>query len=217
MANIKKRYLTQWLLLLITLAVIGLGWKYPILGFIVPLAMLAGIIGALFNGRYVCGNLCPRGAFFDRLIAKVSPQRQLPSFFRSMILRITILVLLMGMMIYQLSQNIGQWEHWGRVFWLMCTVTTVVGVVLAFFIRSRTWCSFCPIGTVGKLIGSRRAPAATLQLDSKKCVGCRLCEKVCPMNLTIISNEKTVANNGDCIKCWECIAKCPRKALSHTA
>jgi hypothetical protein len=43
-----------------------------------------GIIGGIFRGRYVCGNLCPRGGFFDRLISPVSPKLPIPAGFRNM-------------------------------------------------------------------------------------------------------------------------------------
>lgn len=209
-----NRHIIQWLLLLIVFVVIGLGWKYTWLGFTVPLVMFIGVIGAFLNGRWVCGNLCPRGAFFDRLVTSISPQRPLPSILRSMLLRWMILVLLMSLMTYRLSQNPHSLEHWGRVFWLMCTVTTLFGIVLALFIRARTWCAFCPIGTLGKILGEKKTKKS-LKLDTEKCLGCKLCEKACPMNLSIISEKKTLAPNSDCIKCWECITKCRHQALSN--
>lgn len=212
--KLNKRQIIQWLLLPIVFVVIALGWKYTWLGFSVPIVMFAGIIGAVLNGRYMCGNLCPRGAFFDRIISPISPQRPLPPILRSMALRWVILILLMSLMIYRLSQNPYSLAHWGHVFWLMCTVTTLLGVALSLFIRARTWCAFCPIGTLGKIIGEKKAKTS-LKLDTIKCVGCKLCEMACPMNLPIISKKKTLLFNGDCIKCWECINKCPRKALSR--
>ncbi len=208
-----RRRIVQWLLLPIVFIVISFGWKYTWLGFFVPLVMLMGIIGACFNGRYVCGNLCPRGAFYDRLVFYISPQRPIPAILRNMALRWAVLIFLMGLMGYRLYQDPFSLEHWGRVFWLMCTVTTLLGLVIALFIRGRTWCSFCPVGTLGKVIGEKK-PCGYLVLDAARCLNCKLCEKVCPMSLQIISKEKTLVLNGDCIKCLECAAKCPTQALS---
>ena len=36
---------------------------------------------------------------------------------------------LMGFMVFRILQNPTDIHHWGRVFWLMCVITTVVGVV----------------------------------------------------------------------------------------
>jgi polyferredoxin len=98
------------------------------------------------------------------------------------------------------------------MFWLMCTVTTGIGVFLGLFFSQRTWCSFCPIGTLGCSFAKDRQ-ALTIKRDI--CVGCKLCEKKCPMNIKILEASK----NGtlvapDCLKCGECIAVCPKKALS---
>ena len=36
----------KWSLGLLMVTVLGLGWKYPYLGFMVPLVMVAGLIGS---------------------------------------------------------------------------------------------------------------------------------------------------------------------------
>ena len=73
--RVKKRRLVQWILAPVVVIVISLGWKYPFLGFSVPLVMLTGMVLGFFRGRYTCGNLCPRGGFFDRMIAPLSRNR----------------------------------------------------------------------------------------------------------------------------------------------
>ena len=71
-----SRKAVQWALLWVMVATIALGWKYPVLGYSVPLVMIVGIVGSFFNGRYVCGHLCPRGGFLDRILALVSCARR---------------------------------------------------------------------------------------------------------------------------------------------
>ncbi len=205
------RRIIQWSLLWIVIITIALGWKYPVLGFSVPLVMLAGFIGSLFNGRYVCGNLCPRGAFFDRIMSVPSPQREIPRIFRNMVLRGVIFIGLMGFMTYRLLQNPSDIYHWGYVFWQMCVITTGIGIVLALIVHQRAWCSFCPIGTLQSAVGGGKNQ---LKIDSDACIECGLCEKNCPFDLTIFSyKNQGCLPDRDCLKCSECISVCPKNAL----
>lgn len=210
--DVRKRRLIQWLIAPIVIVVIGLGWKYPVLGFTVPVVMGLGMVFGPVNGRYACGNLCPRGGFFDRMIAPLSRKSRIPDSFRSMKFRWIVFAALMGFMTFQISRNPTSWEHWGHVFWIMCAVTTLVGVVLGIFINPRAWCSFCPMGTMQSAMGGGKNQ---LEILSDSCRECRICEKACPMGIQIVDFK----NNGkvgsrDCLKCPECIGVCPKKALS---
>jgi len=206
-----RRRIVQWTLAPITLIVIALGWKYPLLGFAVPLVMIVGIVGGVINGRYVCGHLCPRGGFYDRMISPLSPGRPIPRFLKKALLRWALVFLLMGFMVFRILQNPGDVYHWGRVFWLMCVVTTGVGVVLGVFLHQRSWCSFCPIGTIQNAMGGRKNQ---LLIDAERCRECAACEKVCPIGLPIVRHKlEGVVNEPDCLKCPECIKVCPAQAL----
>ncbi|HLD45728.1 MAG TPA: 4Fe-4S binding protein [bacterium] len=209
---VAKRRLIQWILAPITIITIGLGWKYPILGFFVPLTMLAGIIGSLFNGRWVCGHMCPRGSFFDRILSKISPVRTVPAFVRTMKFRWPIFGLLMGFMSFRIMQNPGSWQHWGYVFWVMCVVTTAIAIVLGVIVHPRIWCSFCPMGTMQNAIGGGKN---LLRINGDICKMCKTCEKACPIGIPIVSYKNDgVVRDRDCLKCPECLAVCPKKALS---
>jgi ferredoxin-type protein NapH len=206
-----RRARIQWALAPIVIITIALGWKYPILGFSVPIVMLMGITGGLFNGRYVCGNLCPRGSFFDRLIWRISLGKTIPAFMRDMPLRWVILVAMMGFMVFRIWQNPGDWHHWGKTFWVMCVVTTAIGVVLGAVVHPRMWCAFCPMGTMQSAIGGHRNQ---LGIDVKLCRECHVCEKACPIQLSIVQDKsKGRLQSRDCLKCPECISVCPTKAL----
>lgn len=208
---VARRRAIQWFLVPVVVITLALGWKYPVLGYSVPIVMLMGFVGSLFNGRYVCGNLCPRGSFFDRVIAKISFRKTIPAFVRQMPLRWTIFVAMMIFMVWRISQNPGDWRHWGKVFWMMCVITTAIGVVLGILLHPRMWCALCPMGTMQNAIGGHKHP---LLIDGSKCKKCHACEKACPIQLEIVK-DKDVGRltSRDCLKCPECIAVCPAKVL----
>ncbi len=211
MERCARRRLIQWCLVPVVLITIGLGWKFPLLGFTVPVVMLAGVVGGIFRGRYVCGNLCPRGSFFDRLLAPVSMKKPIPQFLRGMTFRWLVLASLMVIMAFRVSRNPGDVKHWGHVFWLMCVVTTGIGVVLGVCIHPRAWCAFCPMGTIQNAIGGGRDE---LRIDRGRCHECKLCEKACPLALSIVKHKDDgLVLDRDCLKCSECIGACPAGSL----
>jgi polyferredoxin len=173
--------------------------------------MLMGIIGGFFKGRYVCGWLCPRGAFLERIVARVSPDRPIPQWLRRPAFRWAVFAALMGFMAFQIAQNPGDVYHWGRVFVRICIITTGIGVVLALIVHPRTWCSFCPMGTMQSAVGGNRAPL----IMADGCVECRTCERACPMNLSIVGQrmDDGRVDAPDCLKCGECVVACPKGLL----
>ena len=199
---------STWIMVVL---VIGLGWRYPLLGYAVPIVMIIGVVGGFVRGRYVCGWLCPRGAFFDRIMKHVSPKRNIPRWFRNPAFRWAAFAILMGFMVYQISLNPGDYRHWGTVFFRICAITTGIGVVLALFIHPRTWCAFCPMGTLQAAVGGHKH---RLQLDDG-CINCLACERACPKNLCIPGNMKDgKLLSRDCLKCPECQLACPLGILN---
>lgn len=216
--KLKKRHTWQWLYASVTLMVLLLGWKYPALGYVVVAAMLGGLISGPLAGRWFCGNLCPRGGFLERVVSKISPDRPAPAWLVSSKVRAGVILFLFTMVFVNGSRNPSSWEHWGVVFWLICLVTTVAGLVLAAIWNPRTWCAICPMGTMQNLAGGK---LYTLVLDPAKCKECHLCEKRCPMKFKIIEppfkdRAPQVLEFRDCIKCGECILSCPAKALTFS-
>ena len=205
MLQIIHQKLKSWLFPSIVLITIGFGWKYRWIAFIVPVVMLLGIGSLLLQqGRHFCGNYCPRGAFYDSFVQPLSKKRKIPKFLRNKVFRWVVLILLFGLFLLQAARSPFTTAHFGLMFWMMCTVTTVLGIILGIFFSHRTWCAFCPIGTLVSSIGKDRH---ALIIDKNTCVNCKLCGKVCPLNIHIKSSTK------DCIKCGKCIAVCPKKSL----
>lgn len=204
----------KYLLALVMILVLAVGWRYPLLGYVVPLVMTAGIVGGFLRGRYVCGNLCPRGAFWDSWFFPLGGKRPIPNGLRTMVFRWSLAVVLMGFMLWRGLQNPTSLEHWGAVFWLMCAVTTAVGVILGMVYDSRAWCTLCPVGTLARVAG-KEGTKRPLHLDTKGCTGCRICHRVCPMQLQPLEAQKEgKVVQPDCVQCSVCVNACPRNVLS---
>ncbi len=78
--------------------------------------------------------------------------KRTPAVFRKMYFRgfmVAFIMLMFGVQMYYAWGNISAM---GMVFLLLITVTTLVGVLLSFFFNARTWCNFCPMGTLAMLM-----------------------------------------------------------------
>ncbi len=208
-----KRHIKQIFMAAVFLSVLIGGWNYPLLGYFIPFCMLLGIGIGFFRGRKWCDWYCPRGSFYDTLVKPVSPKKQIPELFKGLPFRIIVLIILMSVMTVRLIAFWPDPYRIGKSFVLLLTVTTTLGIILAFFFHPRTWCYLCPVGLLANLAGRGRYP---LKIDSNACVECKLCAKICPMQIEPYKFKKDkigVVRNRDCLKCRTCVAECPKKAL----
>jgi len=200
----------KWFLALVVVVVLAIGWRFPAFGFIVPVAMAAGMGGGFLRGRWVCGNLCPRGSLLDTWFGSLN-RRSVPDWMTRPAARWSVLVVLIGFMVAQLTVDPGNWQHWGIVFWRICLITTVAAVGLAATYTPRGWCRICPVGTVVARVGGDRQP---LQIASA-CRACNRCEQACPMQFAIADHHHIgQLSERDCLKCSICIKACPSQILS---
>ena len=110
------------------LAFLGVGVFYPAIGLIAITCMLAPVIVAFWRGRWWCGNLCPRGSFYDHVLAKISPEKQIPSLFRQTNFRIAVLLVLMSAFSVQMYAAWGNLALVGAVFVRIILITTLIGI-----------------------------------------------------------------------------------------
>jgi len=55
----------------------------------------------------------------------------------------------------------------------------------------------------------------TLELNADKCIGCGMCEIVCPHRVFRIEDKKAVIRDRDaCMECGACALNCPVEAIS---
>jgi ferredoxin-type protein NapH len=205
----------SWVTLLIFLSI---GIFYPMIGAIALICMLAPVVVAFFQGRAWCGSYCPRGSFNDVLLAKISFKGKTPLLFSNFRFRIIFLVLLMSAFTIQLTYAWGNPPAIGLVFVRMIIVTTLITLVLGLIYQPRTWCLFCPMGTLAHYVTKWRSQTTKpkgVTFQKNACVGCKLCNKNCPINIDVYSyKEEGKVTNPDCLKCNACVAKCPKKALT---
>ncbi|NLT24204.1 MAG: 4Fe-4S binding protein [Syntrophorhabdus sp.] len=188
------------------------GWFYSLIGYFIPLCMVAGVGLAAFRGRKWCNWMCPRGSFADTYMKVISPGRKMPGWLRGTPIRLGVLAFLMAMLTFQIVRLWPDPYAIGKFFVVLLTITTVVGVFMALFLHQRAWCSICPIGSLSSWVGKNRYP---LRMDKDACVSCGLCAKTCPMQLSPqeMKESEVMAFRGDCLKCGLCAKACPKQAL----
>lgn len=214
----------------ITLLVAIGGLFQPKLGLLVLFIMTGLLATAFFKGRYWCGNFCPHGSLFDRIFMPISLNKKIPKFLKSKPVSIGVL----GFFFYNFTKRIisisnlwGTYDFFdklGAIFSRTYLMVLIVGGLLAVFLNSRTWCQFCPMGTMqklsyrlGKFLGiSKRFEKKITIVDKDKCLKCGKCSRVCPFQLTpyLEFSENNQFDNINCIKCSTCIHNCPAKILS---
>lgn len=209
----RKGFPLYWILLVYLIA----GYFWPAIGFLAIICMIAPVAFAVRKGRWWCGNACPRGNFYDRILTKYSPHRPIPAFVRTRGFRIFMVAFIFTMFGIQMYRAWGDWNDMGRVFWTIILVTTIVGVTLSFIYAPRTWCSFCPMGTLSAAVTphSGRLPDTyrRIMVGERCTTKCKLCSAVCPMQLKPYESRNNASGflHSDCIKCGNCIKGCPLK------
>ncbi|MEL7564752.1 MAG: FAD-binding oxidoreductase [Dehalobacterium sp.] len=210
---------------------VGIGglW-FPKLGLLVILVILSLLMMSFFKGRYWCGNFCPHGSLFDSIIMPVSRNKHIPSFLKSKIWVALFFIWFgfnMGRKILKVSAIFGTlpfWDKLGYVFVTTYLMVIITGGLLSLFVAPRTWCQFCPMGTMqkgsyklGKLLGIAKHTDEKITIKSKNmCHTCGKCSRVCPMQLSpyLEFSEKNQFDHEACIRCNTCVNNCPAGILS---
>ena len=147
----KTQVIMIWLLPLI---VIG-GLFFPILGYLVIGMMIFLLALSFFKSRYWCWNLCPRGAFLDIVISKMSRNKPVPKIFTKPWFRWAIVVSFVIFLVFRIKTTGGSLLLIGAVFVSMCLITTLISIIIGALTKNRGWCIICPMGTLQSYIGSK--------------------------------------------------------------
>jgi polyferredoxin len=207
----RGRKVLQWLMAPLVPLVIVAGYFWPYLGFIAIGFMLLMFILVWFRGRFYCGWICPMGAFHERILARVSLKKPMLPLFRKTWFKWLVLTLMLGLLTARLIMSGGDPEVIAAIFVMMWTISTGFAVALGLVWKPRSWCSFCPMGTVQGLL----APRVRRIHVAAACRQCGLCRKVCPLEIYPGAyREEGVVSDPTCLRCLNCVAVCPQGALS---
>lgn len=185
------------------------------IGILALICMVAPLIVSTFKGRYWCGNLCPRGNFYDNILSKFSNKKPVPKFLKSIFFRTLIVIFMFAMFGIGIKNNWGNPAGIGMVFYRIIAITTAIGIIMSLFYNQRTWCHFCPMGSLSALISHLRKGKTIVLEVSSSCVSCNLCSKKCPMGISPVSYKGDLLSNPDCIQCSKCVISCPKGSIGY--
>ena len=213
-------------------AILG-GKNHKLPYYVLGTLMLFGLL----CGRLLCGFVCPFGFIQDLLskipVKKISLPKKLDKplrFLKYIVLALTVIILPLvatdgfGMGVPYFCKYIcpaGTLEGGLPLVikndFLRNTVGALfgwkVGVLIfilaaSVFIR-RFFCRYlCPLGAFYALFN--RFSLYRLSLDKEKCIDCKKCESVCPMEVEVTKN----INSAECIRCGKCKAACPTVSIT---
>ncbi len=178
------------------------------------LFIIASLVLALIFGRLFCGWLCPLGFWTERVMGKISGDKELPKIFKTKIFRIsfTISFLLIFVLLWY------YFPFQGYLFPILMMGTMFgLATVLGFFSFDKAWCAYiCPWGILSSVLG-RYAP---YQLGIRgDCEGCKACVEACPIDgapeeaVENKRSEEPAEISSRCIRCLECSRACPNDSI----
>lgn len=208
---VKELYKKYGYLIFLTFLILSLfDMRFAIIAIICMVAPIAVAFSG--KGRYWCGNYCPRGNFYENVLSRFSTKKKVPKILKSKLFRAFMVFFIIFNFSMGLYKNWGNLYGIGFVFYKIIVITSIIGIILGLFYNQRTWCNFCPMGTLSAVVAKVKGRKLNLEVNNS-CVSCGLCTKACPMGISPKEYKEGLVEDSDCIFCKKCVYKCPKDSI----
>ena len=169
------------------------------------------LIAAIFFGRIYCGYICPMNTLMIpaewlskklKLQTQSSPKWLKNGYFTWITLIVSAIAMLASKKLLHVNLPI-------MPFWILAAVLITLRYKPEVFHNL-----ICPFSCLQRTFG--RFSLFSHRVNEADCIGCKICEKVCPSKAIVVSNKKASITESLCHQCTNCVQVCPKDAIHYT-